>query len=170
MGSNCSSSLLQCGSSQGSSHSGGSNSNTAATPAAEAHKGAMQTPRAIAVCHMFLCLRHGRPSVAKSCFIWTTALDSQPAEHGLQQYIASCILSHSALGMTTGVPSEKGRGQLICTAAVVAPHASYDSYTVQCPKKKTLMGVVLLLSDFTKNILGASPVARCEQMIFKLSQ
>ncbi len=136
MGSNCSSSLLQCGSSQGSSHSGGSNSNTAATPAAEAHKGAMQTPRAIAVCHMFLCLRHGRPSVAKSCFIWTTALDSQPAEHGLQQYIASCILSHSALGMTTGVPSEKGRGQLYVLQLWL--HHMHHMIAILCsvPKKK----------------------------------
>ena len=79
---------------------------------------------------MFLCLRHGRPSVARSCFIWTTAFDSQPAEHGLQLYIASCILSHSALGMTTGAPSGKGQGQLTCHAAEVAPHASYDSYIV----------------------------------------
>ena len=54
----------------------------AATAAATALEEAMQTPRAIAVCRLFLCLRHGRPSVARSCFIWTTACDS--SEHGLQ--------------------------------------------------------------------------------------
>ena len=59
--------------------------------------------------------------------MWTTAFESRPAEHGLQQYITSRIRRHSVLGMTITVLSATGQGMLLYNAAVVAP---CDSYTV----------------------------------------
>lgn len=97
---------------------------TAATAAETAlQEKAIQTPHAVATCHTFLCLRHGRLSVILLHVEYS--LHSSEDGYSIKPLAILISDSHSVLGMTMFAPSDKGQGEHTGNAAVVAPHDGY---------------------------------------------
>ncbi len=94
---------------------------TAATAALQ--EKAIQTPYAVATCHTFLCLRHGRLSVILLHVEYSLHLSEDG--YSIKPLAVLIYDSHSVLGMTMFAPSDKGQGEHTGNAAVVAPHDGY---------------------------------------------
>lgn len=97
---------------------------TAATAAETAlQEKAIQTPHAVATCHTFLCLRHGRLSVILLHVEYS--LHSSEDGYSIKPLAVLIYDSHSVLDMTMFAPSDKGQLEHTGNAAVVAPHDGY---------------------------------------------